>query len=283
TGKELVAHTLHARSPRKNAPFVAVDCAAFPVALLEAELFGHERGAFAGAIRRRDGRFQAADGGTILLAELATLPLPVQAKLLRVLEEGVVLPAGAMHPVPVNVRVVSATSRDPKELVALGELREDLYFRLNVLDLAIPPLRERRADLPLLLAHFLRRFYPGRVPPGITPRAWAALLEYDFPGNVREFAHAIERAVVLSHGSEIDVAHLPEGIARSAERAGSADIGFRPLAVAAKEFERQYLVRALRLADGSKTRAAELLGISRKNLWEKLKHHELGEVDEGDP
>ena len=286
TGKELVAHTIHARSPRKNQPFVAVNCAAFPETLIEAELFGHERGAFTGAVRKREGRFKAADGGTLLLDEVAEIPLPVQAKLLRVLEEGLIEPLGTNTAVPVNVRIVSATHRDLKDLISQGKFREDLYFRINVLDLNIPPLRERRADLPLLMAHFLRRFYPGRVPPGIAPRAWAALMDYGFPGNVREFAHAIERAVVLAHGSEIDLEHLPADIAGAVTPASRTEESFRPLGMMVKEFEKQYVVRALRLSAGNKGRAAELLGISRKNLWEKLKLHGIsdgGEIDDGRP
>ncbi len=281
TGKELVAHTLHARSPRKNQAFVAVNCAAFPETLIEAELFGHERGAFTGAVRKREGRFKAADGGTLLLDEVAEIPLPVQAKLLRVLEEGLIEPLGTNTAVPVNVRIVSATHRDLKELIAQGKFREDLYFRINVLDLNIPPLRERRADLPLLMAHFLRRFYPGRVPPGIAPRAWAALMDYGFPGNVREFAHAIERAVVLAHGSEIDLEHLPSDIVGAVAPAATTEENFRPLGMMVKEFEKQYIVRALKLSGGSKGQCAELLGISRKNLWEKLKLH--GISDGADP
>ena len=277
TGKELVAHTIHARSPRKNQAFVAVNCAAFPETLIEAELFGHERGAFTGAVRKREGRFKAADGGTLLLDEVAEIPLPVQAKLLRVLEEGVIEPLGTNNAVPVNVRIVSATHRDLKDLIAQGKFREDLYFRINVLDLNIPPLRDRRADLPLLMAHFLRRFYPGRVPPGIAPRAWAALMDYGFPGNVREFAHAIERAVVLAHGSEIDLEHLPSDIAGAGTETSRTEASFRPLGLMVKEFEKQYIVRALRLSGGSKGRAAELLGISRKNLWEKLKLHGISD------
>jgi two-component system, NtrC family, response regulator AtoC len=279
TGKELVAHTLHARGPRKNSPFVAVNCAAFPETLIDSELFGHERGAFPGAARGREGRLHAADGGTLLLDEIADLPISSQAKLLRVLEEGVIQPVGTNESLAVNVRVVSATNRDLKELVAQGKFREDLYFRINVLDLVVPPLRDRRADMPLLLAHFLRRFYPGRVPPGIAPRAWAALMEYPFPGNVREFAHAIERAVVLSHGSEIDLEHLPVDIAGAATPSSPTDANFRPLGVAVKEFEKQYILRALRLASGGKGHAAELLGISRKNLWEKLKLYGINDAD----
>jgi two-component system, NtrC family, response regulator AtoC len=280
TGKELVAHTLHARGPRKNASFVSVNCAAFPENLIEAELFGHERGAFTGAVRKRDGAFKAADGGTLLLDEVAELPLPSQAKLLRVLEEGVIQPLGTNEAIPVNVRIVSATNRDLKELIVHGKFRDDLYFRINVLDLNIPPLRERRADLPLLLAHFLRRFYPGRVAPSISPRAWAALMEYPFPGNVREFAHAIERAVVLSHGSEIDVEHLPEDVAGATASTSASESNFRPLGHAVKEFEKQYISRALRLAAGGKGQAAELLGISRKNLLEKLKLYGITDGDD---
>ena len=255
-----------------------MNCAAFPETLIEAELFGHERGAFTGAVRKREGRFKAADGGTLLLDEVAEIPLPVQAKLLRVLEEGVIEPLGTNTSVPVNVRIVSATHRDLKELIAQGKFREDLYFRINVLDLNIPPLRERRADLPLLMAHFLRRFYPGRVPPGIAPRAWAALMDYPFPGNVREFAHAIERAVVLAHGSEIDLEHLPADIAGAAAAvvADARRTSARSASLV-KEFEKQYILRALRLASGGKGHAAELLGISRKNLWEKLKLHGIGD------
>lgn len=284
-GKELVAHTLHARSSRKNMPFVTVHCAAFPDTLVESELFGHVRDAFKGALRERSGSFVAADGGSILLDEITALPLSAQAKLLRVLEQGVIQPLGSNETVPINVRVMVATQHDLKELVAQGKFREDLYFRVNVLDLEIPPLRERRADMPLLLAHFLRRFYPGRVPPGIAPRAWSALMEYPFPGNVREFAHAIERAVALSRGSEIDLQHLPPDIARYAASTGNGAPAeepepFRPLMAAVKDFEKQYILRALRKT-GAKGRAAELLGISRKNLWEKMKQHGITDEDIG--
>lgn len=272
TGKALVAHTVHARGPRKAAPFVAVNCSAFPEGLLEAELFGHSGGGPAPA-RAREGRFRAAEGGTLLLDEVSDLPLVAQAKLARVLESGLVQPLGEGPPVAVNVRVLACTTRDLRRLVAEGTFREDLYFRINVVDLELVPLRERRADLPLLLAHFLRRFYPGRVPPGITPRAWAALMAYGFPGNVREFAHAIERAVVLSHGSEIDLEHLPPEIAGRDGATTAAESAFRPLASALRAFEREHVEQAMRLASGARGRAAELLGISRKSLVEKLKAH----------
>lgn len=285
TGKELVARSLHELGPRRNGPFVAVNCAAFPETLLEAELFGHERGAFTGAVRKRDGRFKAADGGTLFLDEVAEMPPAAQAKLLRVLQEGTVEPLGTNTAIKVDVRILSATHRDLKKAMASGAFREDLYYRLNVLDVHVAPLRERRGDLPLLIQHFIQQLQPpGRPRPGISPAAWAALNEYPFPGNVRELEHAIEHALVLCKGSEIRLEHLPATI--SGLRAGSegdgGGSGFLPLAVAMREYEREYLLRALASAEGKKTRAAELLGISRKNLWEKLKAHGIlnSEFDE---
>jgi len=277
TGKELVARTLHERSTRRSRPFIAVNCAAFPETLLEAELFGHERGAFTGAVKRRDGRFKAADGGTLLLDEIAEVPPAAQAKLLRVLQEGTVEPLGTNESTRVDVRIISATHRNLRERIKEGRFREDLYYRLNVLDIEIPPLRERRGDLPLLLQYFLGRFTPaGKTPPTISPRAWAVLSQHPFPGNVREFAHAIEHAVVLSSGNEIDVEHLPGGIAGTTDGNGngSGSAGnLRSLGTALKEFEKEYLTRALTQANGKKMKAAEILGISRKNLWEKLRLH----------
>ena len=285
TGKELVARTVHNLSPRRDMPFVAVNCAAFPETLLEAELFGHERGAFTGAVKNRDGRFKAASGGTLFLDEIAEIPPMAQAKLLRVLQEGVIEPLGTNRPVDVDVRVVSATHRNLKQRIKDGIFREDLYYRLNVLDVAIPPLRNRMGDMAILTEHFLRRLTaPNREPPSIAPRAWAALSEYPWPGNVRELEHAIRRAVVLSRGREIDLEHLPEDVAGPAatrkEQAPQAPGTVRPLSAALKEFEHQYLLRALAVADGKKSRAAELLGISRKNLWEKLRAHEIGSAQE---
>jgi two-component system, NtrC family, response regulator AtoC len=281
TGKELVARRLHALSPRRDKPFVAVNCAAFPDTLLEAELFGHEKGAFTGAIKSREGRFKAADGGTIFLDEIAETPPAAQAKLLRVLQDGVVEPLGTNRSVTVDVRLISATHEDLKERIAQHLFREDLYYRLKVLDVHLPPLRQRRADLPILVDHFLRAATKNGAPPAISPRAWGALTEYAFPGNVRELEHALERAVVLAHGKEIDLEHLPDEIAgRDVEQAHHLDTShgpLRPLSVAMKEFEREYLRRALVLADHKKSRAAEMLAISRKNLWEKLRAHGLSD------
>jgi DNA-binding NtrC family response regulator len=274
TGKELVARTIHARSARRDHPFVVVNCAASPAGLLDAELFGHARAASGAAMRACEGRFKAAHRGTLLLDEIDELPLATQIQLLRVLEQGAIEPLGMNELVPVDVRVVAATNRNLKALVASGALREDLYFRLNVLELSVSPLRERRGDLAALLAHFLEKFTPrGKVPPGVSPRAWAALTSYDYPGNVREFAHAIERSLVLSHGDEIALEHLPEEIALASEDA--TRMGFRPLAVAMEECEREYVLCALRQAAGVRARAAELLGISRKTLGEKTRKYDI--------
>ena len=282
TGKELVARTLHERSDRRGKPFVAVNCAAFPETLIEAELFGHERGAFTGAVKKREGRFKAAHGGTLFLDEVAEVPLPAQAKLLRVLQEGIFEPLGTNTPVKVDVRIVSATHRNLREWIATNRFREDLFFRLNVLPLQIPPLRERKGDLPLLVEHFLERFGAKKATrPTLTARAWAALTEYSWPGNVRELEHAIQHGVVLSRGGEIELHHLPAEVAGPLSPGDDASglaapATLRPLGDALREFEREYLLRAVRASGGKKADAAERLGISRKNLWEKLRAHAIG-------
>jgi two-component system response regulator HydG/two-component system response regulator AtoC len=260
---------------------VVVNCAAFPETLLEAELFGHEQGAFTGATKKRDGRFMAANGGTILLDEVGEIPMAAQVKLLRVLQEGSFEPLGSNRSVTVDVRVIAATHRNLREMVAAGRFREDLFFRLKVIEVNVPPLRERKGDLATLLVHFMRKFMPkGKVPPGIAPRAWAALREYSYPGNVREFGHAIEHGLVLSSGHEIDLEHLPQEIAGTVTPTSAHGEIFRPLSVAIDEFEREYLLRALRIACGGRSHAAELLNISRKSLWEKLRKHGISDVDD---
>jgi DNA-binding NtrC family response regulator len=295
TGKELVARLIHERSPRANKPFVAVNCAAFPDTLIEAELFGFERGAFTGAVKKRDGRFRAADGGTLFLDEIAELPLPAQAKLLRVLQDGTVEPLGTDEAVKVDVRIVSATHRNLREHVAQGIFREDLFYRVNVLDVALPPLREREGDLPILIEFFLQGFAKtdaagNRLVPTLSTDAYAALSAYRFPGNVRELGHAIEHAVVLAGHGEITLDHLPAAVAEEAPsgptlladpsvvpdaRGGAGAVV--PLAVAAREFEKGHLRRALAATGGKRVKAAEMLGISRKSLWEKLRMYELEE------
>ena len=285
TGKELVARAVHEASPRAQGPFVAINCAAFPETLIEAELFGHERGAFTGATQRREGRFMAANGGTLLLDEVGEIPLSVQAKLLRVLQDSAIEPLGSNRAVPLDVRLVCATHRNLKQMIEAGTFREDLYYRLNVLDIQVPPLRQRRTDLPLLVSHFYRKFSGADIDVKMRPRAWAVLMNYSFPGNVRELEHAIHHAVVLAQDSEIDVEHLPGDIAGPQARekeAGSDRI--RPLADSIRAFERQCLLTALNATDGTKFKAARLLGISRKTLWEKLKLHQITDsnLDEDD-
>ncbi len=291
TGKELVAQLLHARSPRAGKPFVAVNCAAFPETLIEAELFGFERGAFTGAVNKREGRFRAADGGTLFLDEIAELPLSAQAKLLRVLQDGIVEPLGTDTAVNVDVRLISATHRNLREHVAKGSFREDLYYRINVLDVTLPPLRDREGDLPLLIAFFLDGFAETdaqgvRRTPTLSSDAYAALSAYAFPGNVRELDHAIERAVVLAGRGEITLDHLPAIIAEAAPggrvaspRPGASSIepeGFvMPLVAAAHQFEEAHLRRAIAATGGKRVKAAELLGISRKSLWEKMRTYDL--------
>ena len=217
TGKELVARLLHEHSERKNHLLVVVNCAAFPETLIEAELFGYKRGAFTGAFQDREGRFKAANNGTLFLDEVAEIPLPAQAKLLRVLQESCFEPLGTNQSVRVDVRILSATHRDLRERVRQGLFREDLYYRLKVLSLDVPPLRERRGDLPILVEHFLKQFTAngteGCEHPTITAGALAALAAYSYPGNVRELEHALQHAAVLANGQGIDLEHLPPELA----------------------------------------------------------------------
>ena len=282
TGKELVARRIHARSPRAASAFVAVNCAAFPETLLEAELFGYERGAFTGAVKKREGRFQAANHGTLFLDEVGEMPLQAQAKLLRVLQDGVIEPLGTNQSVKVDVRIVSATNRDLKKAIAEGRFREDLFYRLHVIGLHVPALRDRPGDLPLLINYFFAKGGgAGAKAPDISLRAWQALTSYPFPGNVRELAHAVEHAAILSAGGTIDLEHLPDDIVRAAAavRDPSEPASVGSLATVLKQAEREHLLKALAVAGGKRARAADLLGISRKNLWEKLRAHAISDSD----
>ncbi|PKN55257.1 MAG: transcriptional regulator [Deltaproteobacteria bacterium HGW-Deltaproteobacteria-14] len=273
TGKELVAKILHEHSSRQGRPMVVVNCAAFPDTLIEAELFGHERGAFTGAFKKREGRFKAAHEGTLFLDEVSELPLQAQAKLLRVLQEGTFQPLGSNETVKVNVRIISATHQPLKDLVATRRFREDLFYRLKVLDVRIPPLRERKGDIPALVEHFIARFAPDRRVTGLTPRAWAAIAHHDYPGNVRELEHAIHHAVVLAGSGLVDVHHLPEELGADGDAPIEVSGELQPLAQAMRQFEREYLLRALEECGGNRSQTAGRLGISRKNLWEKLRAH----------
>lgn len=276
TGKELVARALHRQGARLKKPFVAVNCAAFPDTLLEAELFGHERGAFTGAVRRRQGRFRAAHRGTLLLDEVVELPPSGQAKLLRVLQDGVFEPLGTTETVRVDVRIISSTNVDLTQHVELSRFREDLYYRLKVFHLHVPSLAERSSDIPLLIQYFLGALAGNdRCVPNLSERAWAALRHYPFPGNVRELQHAIEHGFVMAWGKGIDLEHLPSEIGGRAREDTSDEDAIEPLSSATQRFEREHLLSALRCAQWRKNEAAKMLGISRKTLWAKLKKHGL--------
>jgi len=274
TGKELVARALHAEGGRRNGPFVAVNCSAIASGLLESELFGHVRGAFTGADRERQGLFGAADGGTLFLDEIGEMPLDLQPKLLRVLQEGEVLRVGETRPHKVDVRILAATGRDLKDEIVAGRFREDLYFRLAVVDIHIPPLRERKDDIALLAKHFLgsaaRR--EGRPIPVLKPDAVAALQNYAWPGNVRELENLMEKTLIFCRGEAIDQVALPWEVRR---RDRDRDEGYS-LKQAVARLEREYIRKALAATGGNRTQAARLLEISLRALIYKLK--EMGET-----
>ena len=276
TGKELIAKAIHYASARAAGPLVKVNCAALAESLLEAEMFGHEKGAFTGAIATRKGRFELAEGGSLFLDEIGDLPAHLQVKLLRVLQEREFERVGSSRPITVNVRLLAATHRDLEVLVRDGRFRDDLYYRINVVTVTLPPLRERRDDLPLLIDHFVRTFAAKNSKPinGLTRGARETLLRYDYPGNVRELENLIERAVVLTRDEVIGVADLPLTLRDPApEPAGSG------LDAAVEGLERRMMREALVRSGGVQTRAAELLGISERVLRYKLKKYGLS----GDP
>jgi DNA-binding NtrC family response regulator len=292
TGKDLCARTIHEGSRRAAKPFVVVNCAAIPDALFESELFGHEKGAFTGADRRRQGRFEVADGGSLFLDEIGELSPVTQAKLLRALETSTFERVGSSQSLRVDVRIMAATNRDLTADIARGRFRRDLFYRLNVIDIVIPPLRERRADIAALVSHFLPSIAArqGRPPPVLDPAVTAALARYDFPGNVRELIHVLERAVALARGGPVRLEHLSIEIAAALAAVGdpspagastASPSAVQPLGAATEQFEREYIQRALDQVGGHRTRAAELLGISRKSLWERLRDARRGEPDGG--
>jgi two-component system response regulator AtoC len=270
TGKELVASSIHTLSNRANKPFVRINCAAIPEGLMESELFGHEKGAFTGAHARKLGKFEMADGGTMLLDEIGELPLPLQAKLLRVLQESTYERVGGTGTISVDVRIICATSKDLEKAAENGSFRQDLFYRLNVIPIQMPPLRDRKEDLPALTKHFLHEFSIKRgVSMEISPEAMQCLIDYNYPGNVRELKNIIERASVLAPAPVIRPDDLPADLL---EVNGYKDPGESFLiSDAVAKTEKQLLVKALARTQGKKGEAAELLGISRKNLWEKMK------------
>ncbi len=275
TGKELVARAIHRASPRHDALFVPINCAAIPADILESELFGYEKGAFTGALKTRIGKFEMAEGGTLFLDELTEMPLALQAKLLRVLQENVLERLGGNRSIPIDVRIVAATNRDPRQAIADGGLREDLYYRVNVFNIDLPALRERKQDIPALAAGFLQRHGSHG---GLSQAALDCLCTYDWPGNVRELQNVIERAVVLSRGSSIEIGHLPREMTTPATASAlpapttPQDLKLGP---AVEALERGIISAALQETGGNKSKAARLLDISERSLWYKLKNFGL--------
>jgi len=274
TGKELVARAIHFRGPLAAMPFVAVDCGSLVPTLMESELFGHEKGSFTGALKSKAGLFQAANGGTIFLDEIGELPLELQAKLLRVLQEKEVRPVGSNDKVPVDVRVIAATNRDLEAAYRGGTFRKDLYFRLNVVTIHVPALRERRSDIPQLAHYFLDRYAPGENIQ-VTPAAMKSFLQYEWPGNVRELENCIARAVALGDHHTIDVEDLPPSIRSAQEGEGSAASGSAVSTTALADLERMTILRVFEKAGGDKALAGKMLGISRATLYRKLKLYNI--------
>ncbi len=277
TGKELIANAIHYNSPRKDGPFIKISCAAVPETLLEAELFGYERGAFTGAVKQKKGRFELANRGTLFLDEIGEMSLTIQVKLLRVLQEKEFDRLGGIETLSADVRIICATQRDLKKEVQKGTFREDLYYRLNVVPITLPPLRERKDDILLLANHFLKYFselYKKTVR-NFSIEAKELLLRYPFPGNVRELENSVERAVVLGKGEDIQPWDLAEdvnsGMGTDYVKVIQKIQNHENLSKALKEFEKRYITRVLEETKGNKSLAAKLLGVSRKTLWEKCK------------
>ncbi|OIR12362.1 transcriptional regulatory protein ZraR [mine drainage metagenome] len=284
TGKELVARAIHQQSPRKSSLFVAVNCAAIPAEMMESELFGHERGAFTGAVKERIGKFELADEGTLFLDEVTEMPIALQAKLLRALQEGVIERLGSNRSLNVDIRVVAATNRDPLQAIKEGKLREDLYYRLNVFRIDLPPLRDRLSDIGILAAHFLKKRHIS-----IDESAVNALQRYRWPGNVRELENVLERAAIVCGGSAVRLQHLPQDMQHKSDlaenitpkahiSAPSTETLSLPDAVQALEI--QLIAEALKQAKGNKSRASKLLDISERSLWYKLSRYHMTLISE---
>jgi len=273
TGKELIAYAIHDSSPRADGPFVKLNCGAIPKDLLESELFGHEKGSFTGALQQRIGRFEMADGGTILLDEIGDMPLELQVKLLGVLQDRFVQRVGGHEKIPVDVRIIAATHQDLPHAIKEKRFREDLYYRLNVITINVPPLRERRDDIPLLVDYFTELYtrQTGRNVKGVDEDAMKILMTHDYPGNVRELENIIESAVVLCMGDYISPRELPRDLA---ERSGGNDIVVRP-GMSLSEIERLCIIETLRYTGGNKQRAAEMLGITPRSIYRKIERYEI--------
>jgi DNA-binding NtrC family response regulator len=283
TGKELVARTVHELSPRRNKPFVPINCAAIPETLIESEIFGHEKGAFTGALERRTGCFELAEGGTLLLDEIGEMPVATQAKLLRVLEDRKLRRLGSKVETTVDVRVLAATNKVPEEAVARGELRTDLYYRLNVFNINMPSLREHREDIPDLVQHLLDEMgvKHGRKVAGVSEAVVNQFRNYSWPGNVRELRNTLERAIIVCEGAIIETKHLPPGFGQTTVRASVEDSDSVRLGVGTtvEEAEKQLILKTLEATNNNKTRAAEILAISLKTLHNKLKEYGSAAAD----
>jgi len=282
TGKEVVANAIHHNSPRAGQPFIKVSCAALPETLLESELFGHEKGAFTGAVSRREGRFQLAHRGTIFLDEVGEMSPAIQTKLLRVLQEKEFEPVGSGHTIKVDIRVITATNRDLEKDVKDGRFREDLYYRLNVVPIALPPLRERKEDIPPLAEHFLAHYREKNRKPlkGISGKALDLLVRYDWPGNIRELENCIERAVIMARDEVIVPADFPLQI-QMLYGEGENDGFDIPYGIGLEEMERVLIVKTLAETGGNRTRASEILGINRRTLQNKLRVYGLNSPPSG--
>ena len=297
TGKELIARTIHQRSARRNKPFIAVNCGAIPENLIESELFGHKKGAFTGAISDHPGLFRQANGGTLFLDEIAELPLPLQAKLLRVIQDHSVRAVGDVHEYAVDVRIISATNKDLRKEIKASTFREDLFYRLNVINILTPPLRDRRDDIPLLVRHFIgKHVAPDSTLPRVSPEALQALINYRYPGNIRELENIIERALVLGNGAILPE-HLPAEIidsqvvnvatleaTASGNKSSETTVMVLPINLdkTLSELEKDYLVRALAQTEGAKKQAAQLLGLNFRSFRYRLKKYELQGADDDD-
>ena len=276
TGKELIARAIHFRSGRAGGAFVSINCGALPESLLESELFGHVKGSFTGAIKDKDGLFKVATGGSFLLDEIGETSPAIQVKLLRVLQEKEIIPVGGTSPIKIDVRVIAATNRELEDEVARGNFRADLYYRLNVIPVTLPALRERRDDVPLLVFHFLRKCRPDikEIQTAITREAMQALVDYDWPGNVRELENIIERTVILQKGDVLDVVDLPEVVLRRPQSGGKKLFEGGPK-VTLEELEKEYLVSVLNETGWQKKKASSILGINASTLYRKIQRYGL--------
>lgn len=272
TGKEMIASSIYEHSMRKGKPFVAINCVAIPEGLLESELFGHEKGSFTGATAQKKGKFEIANGGTVFLDEIGDMPMATQAKLLRALQEKEFERVGGTTPVHVDVRFIAATNKDLLQMIKEGKFREDLYFRLNVFSIMLPPLRDRREDISMLASHFLEN---STKPAKLSTAALQVLIGYNWSGNIRELKNVIERASIMSENGIIDVPHLPENIRQGNSKVFHSLKDTLPLDEQIKLFEKEMVVNALKEAGGVQVKAAGILGINQRSLWHRIKKHEI--------